>query len=68
MVKIGEREFTLILCIQVKKLYRLWIYDGSKSFMVAAKDITDATFLVGKQRETLMKSRVEVIAIVHGCG
>ena len=61
VVKLHDREFTLILCIQTKKAYRLWIHNGSESFVCAPKDVQSSIFLQGDVKISTLKSRIEVL-------
>ena len=65
LVQVGGIEFTLILCIQTKKFYRLWIHDGCKSYVCAPKDVQREMFLTGETKSATLKSRMVVRVIAY---
>lgn len=68
VVKVSDREFILILCLQVKnKLYRAWIHDGSQSFVCAPKDLQCAVFLKGEAKHATKQSRMKVVVVIYSC-
>lgn len=60
-VVVGDRRFTLVLCMQIGRGYRVWVTGDEGCFTAQAKDVVDVFPLTGSDKTTALQRRLEVL-------
>ena len=60
-VVVGERHFTLVLCMLIGRSYRIWMTADDGCCTAQAKDVDRVIPLSGKDKETALRQRLEVV-------